>query len=520
MNESQVEIARKDPNRVFILDTTLRDGEQSPGAHLNAEEKLRIAHQLATLGVDVIEAGFPISSPGDFEACKRIAREIEGPVITALARAVKEDIDAVWNAIKDAARPQIHIVLSVSDIHIERKLKLTRDEVLKRGVEAVKYAKELCEEVEYSPEDAGRADRDYLVETVERVIDAGATVINIPDTTGYCMPEEFGALIEYVIKNVRHPERAIFSVHCHNDLGLATANTLAGIRAGARRAECTINGIGERAGNTSLEEVVMAIRTRKDFFGLYTGIDTTQLMRTSRLVSQLTGIMVQPNKAIVGANAFAHASGIHQDGILKDKINYEIMKPQDVGFEESRIYLSARSGRHAFRHRLKQLGIHLEEPEFTKAWNAFLALADRKKEVTDLDLETLIADHVPQAVEHWILDTVQVTTGNKSLPMATVILRDKNNNQVEGASSGDGPIDAIIKAISKATGVEAELVDYKVGAIEPGEDAVGGVSLTLKYNDQIYNGHGADTDILVASTKAYIAALNKLLTGERRTATA
>ncbi len=378
-------------DRVFIFDTTLRDGEQSPGFGLDHHAKLRVARQLEALGVDVIEAGFPISSPGDFEACRAIAREIRQPVITALARAVRKDIDAVWSAIREADRAQIHIVLSVSDIHIERKLGLSREQVLHRGVEAVRHARSLCDEVEYSPEDSGRADRDYLVETVERVIDAGATAINIPDTTGYCTPREFGDLIRYVIENVRHSSRALFSVHCHNDLGLATANSFAGIENGARRVECTINGIGERAGNTALEEIAMLLAVRQPLLGLETALDTTQIVPTSQLLTALTGVEVQPNKAVVGANAFAHASGIHQDGVLKDRLNYEIMSPEDVGWDESRIVLTARSGRHAFRHRLGRLGLEVPPDRLDQTWEDFLRLADRRKVVTDADLQDLVS---------------------------------------------------------------------------------------------------------------------------------
>jgi 2-isopropylmalate synthase len=378
-------------DRVFIFDTTLRDGEQSPGFHLDASSKLRIARQLEKLGVDVIEAGFPISSPGDFEACRRIAREIRGASVTALARAVKEDIDAVWAAIKEAETPQIHIVLSVSDVHIDRKLGMTREQVLKRGAEMVSYARSLCDRVQYSPEDAGRADPDYLVETVETMIAAGANVINIPDTTGYCLPWEFGEIVRRVINEARGSEQALFSVHCHNDLGLAVANTLAALSAGARRVECTINGIGERAGNTSLEEVVMLLRVRQAKLGLECGVDTQEITRTSRLVAELTGTPVQPNKAVVGANAFAHASGIHQDGVLKDRLNYEIMKPEDVGLSDSRIVLTARSGRHAFHHRLNRLGITLAEGKVEFAWQRFLQVADTKKEVTDEDLRKIVA---------------------------------------------------------------------------------------------------------------------------------
>jgi len=372
--------------RVYIFDTTLRDGEQSPGASLNSDQKLAIAWQLARLGVDVIEAGFPLSSPGDFEAVQRIARQVEGPMITALARAARPDIDSVWQAVRDAERKQIHMVLSVSDIHIERKLRSNRRDVLRRGVEAVAYARSLCDQVEYSPEDAGRADPDYLYETLEAVIEAGATVVNIPDTTGYTLPNEFGALIASIRANVPNIDRALISVHCHNDLGLSTANSVAAVLNGARRVECTINGIGERAGNASLEEVVMILRTREKSLGLPTGIDTTRLAEVSALVARETGIPVQP----IGANAFAHASGIHQDGVLKDKLNYEIMRPEEVGMGESRIVLSPRSGRHAFQFRLAELGYHLPEAAFARAWEEFLDLADRKKDILDRDLEEIV----------------------------------------------------------------------------------------------------------------------------------
>jgi 2-isopropylmalate synthase len=376
--------------RVAIFDTTMRDGEQSPGASLRTEQKLEIARQLARLGVDVIEAGFPCSSPGDFDAVQLVARQVEGPMITALARAVRGDIDAVWGAVRDARRPQIHIVLSVSDIHIDRKLRSNRAEVVRRGVEAVAYARSLCEEVEYSPEDAGRADPDYLYETLERVIEAGATVVNIPDTTGYTLPGEFGALIANIRRNVRGINRVVISVHCHNDLGLASANSVAAVLNGARRVECTMNGIGERAGNASLEEVVMILRTREKSLGFLTGIQTRLLAETSALVARHTGLAVQLNKAVVGGNAFAHASGIHQDGVLKDKLTYEIMRPEDVGMGESRIVLSPRSGRHAFRFRLAELGYHLPDDAFGRAWEQFLHLADRKKEILDRDLEAIV----------------------------------------------------------------------------------------------------------------------------------
>ncbi|HLQ61338.1 MAG TPA: 2-isopropylmalate synthase [Candidatus Acidoferrales bacterium] len=376
-------------DRVFIFDTTLRDGEQSPGFAMDGETKLEIARRLEKLGVDVIEAGFPISSPGDFEACRRIAREVRRPTVTALARAVKGDIDAVWGAIRDAETPSIHIVLSVSDIHIQRKLGLSRRQVIERGVAAVAYARTLCDQVQYSPEDAGRADPDYLAETVESMLDAGATVVNIPDTTGYCLPSEFGELISRLIASVRGSERALFSVHCHNDLGLATANSLAGVIAGARRVECTVNGIGERAGNTALEEIVMLLRVRQRQLGLECAVDTREIAATSRLVAERTGVEVQPNKAVVGANAFAHASGIHQDGVLKDRLNYEIMQPEEVGLGGSRIVLTARSGRHALRHRLAALGLPVPDERLPEAWRLFLEVADRRKEVSDSDLREI-----------------------------------------------------------------------------------------------------------------------------------
>src|SRR3989442_9806168 len=377
-------------DRVFIFDTTLRDGEQSPGASLTPDQKVAIAWQLARLGVDVIEAGFPLSSPGDFDAVQRIARQIRGPMITALARGAGPDIDAVWPAVHEAERKQTHMVLSVPDIHIERKLRSNRRDVLRRGADAVAYARSLCDDVEYSPEDAGRADPEYLFETLEAVIDAGATVVNIPDTTRYTLPNEFGALNAAIRANVRNIDQALISVHCHNDLGLSTANSVAAILNGARRVECTINGIGERAGNASLEEVVMILRTRERSLGLRTGIDTTRLAAVSTLVARQTGIPVQPNKAVVGGNAFAHASGIHQDGVLKDKLTYEIMRPEDVGMGESRIVLSPRSGRHAFQFRLAELGYHLPDAAFSRAWEQFLQLADRKKDILDKDLEDIV----------------------------------------------------------------------------------------------------------------------------------
>src|SRR5436309_14267649 len=381
---------RAESNRVFILDTTLRDGEQSPGFHLNATSKLRIARQLEKLGVDVIEAGFPSSSAGEFDACRRIAREIGSVAVTALARADRDEIDAVWRAIRDAQSPQIHVVMPVSDLQIGRKLGLSRDEALKKGAEAIAYARSLCENVQYSAEDAGRAELDYLIEAVETMIALGANVINIADSTGYCVPSEFGEIVEQVIDRARGADGVLFSVHCHNDLGLATANAKAGIMAGARRVECTVNGIGERAGNTSIEESVMLLRVRKARLGFETGVDTTELTRTSRLVAELTGTPVQPNKAVVGANAFAHGGAMQQEGVLKDRASYEIMRPEDVGLAESRIVLTARSGRGAFRHRLARLGLRISRRSEDAAWDQFLRVADGKPEVTDDDLHQIL----------------------------------------------------------------------------------------------------------------------------------
>jgi 2-isopropylmalate synthase len=382
---------QRDANRVFIFDTTLRDGEQSPGFHLNATSKLRIARQLEKLGVDVIEAGHPSLSAAEFDACRRIAREVRGTTVTALARADKDEIDTVWSAIKEAESPQIHVVLAVSDLHIERKLGMTRAEVLARGREVIAYARTLCDTVQYSAEDAGRADLDYLVESVEAMIAAGATVINLPDTAGYCLPTEFGDLVRHVIANARGADRVLVSVHCHNDLGLATANSKAGIMAGARRVECTVNGIGERAGNTSLEEIVMLLKVRRERLGFDTGVDTIEITRTSRLVAELTGTPVQPNKAIVGANAFAHGGAMQQDGVLKERASYEIMRPEDVGLAESRIALTARSGRSAFRHRLARLGVKPSHEVEDAAWDSFQRLAETKREVSDEDLRTIMA---------------------------------------------------------------------------------------------------------------------------------
>jgi len=513
----------------MIFDTTLRDGEQSPGAALGVDEKVEIAHMLEQLGVDIIEAGFPISSPGDFRAVQRIAREIRNCVICALTRANQQDIDAAAEALKGAARPRIHTGLGVSDIHIKYKLRTTRQKALEQGVAAVKYAKRFVEDVQYYAEDAGRADPEYLYRVLEAVIDAGATVVNIPDTTGYTTPQEWGALIRGIKENVSNIHKATISVHCHNDLGMATANSLAGLINGARQVECTINGIGERAGNASLEEVVMALHTRRDFFGLTTGINTRLIYPASRLVSNLTGIMVQPNKAIVGANAFVHSSGIHQDGVLKERTTYEIINPRDIGMPDSEIVLSARSGRHGLRHRLKELGYTLDDEEqFEKVYRRFLEVADKKKIVDTRDLEAIVADEAQVFFEEtYHLEHVQVTCGNHSIPTATVRIRGPNGQVFCDADHGTGPVDAVYRAINRVIGVPNKLIEFSIQAVTEGIDAVGRVTIRIQADEpisedggerRVFSGHGADTDIVVASAKAYMFALNRLLAARREAA--
>jgi len=495
-------------DRVFIFDTTLRDGEQSPGASLTPDQKLAIAWQLARLGVDVIEAGFPLSSPGDFEAVQRIARQIRGPMITALARAARPDIDAVWQAVQDAERKQIHMVLSVSDIHIERKLRSNRRDVLRRGVEAVAYARSLCDDVEYSPEDAGRADLEYLFETLEAVIDAGATVVNIPDTTGYTLPNEFGALIASIRENVRNIDRALISVHCHNDLGLSTANSIAAVLNGARRVECTINGIGERAGNASLEEIVMLLHTREPSLGLWSGIETTEIARTSRLVSRLTGYPVQPNKAIVGRNAFAHEAGIHQDGVLKERTTYEIMDATTVGLESNAIVLGKHSGRHALHEALEEMGFRVDGQALNAAFKRFKELADRKKQITAMDLEALVTDELREEIPGYTLEWFEVEASSRRPPHAKVSVSPPEGPAQQGSFTGDGPIDAVFHAIDAATGVETKLRDFQIGAVTEGQDALGEVSVVVESHGQSGSGQAVSTDIIEAAARAYVRALS------------
>lgn len=524
-------------NYIKIFDTTLRDGEQSPGATMTSAEKLEVARALARLGVDIIEAGFPAASPDDLEAVRRIALEVGNPprggdantkvpVIAALARANKNDIDKAWEAIQGAQKPRIHTFLATSEIHMQHKLKMTRAEVISRVREMVAYARTLCPDVEFSPEDAGRSDPAFLYEVLGVAIQSGATTLNIPDTVGYTTPDEFGALIRGIIANTPGMHEGItISVHTHDDLGLATANALAGIRAGARQAEVTINGIGERAGNCSLEEVVMTLKTRHPVFGLETGIDTSQLARVSRLVSNYTGIVVQPNKAIVGANAFAHEAGIHQDGMLKHNQTYEIMRPEDVGVNQSRLVLGKHSGRHALRARLAEMGHALDEAELDKAFARFKELADRKKVITDADLEALIADEFYRPHDIYALDGLQVACGTMGMPTATVRLRGPDGKVHIHASIGTGPVDATYKAIDAIVKVPNTLLEFNIHAITEGIDALGEVTVRVQPKESIskldaqreteygrvFGGHGADTDIIVASAKAYLAALNKLI---------
>ena len=500
---------KKDKNRVYIFDTTLRDGEQSPGYSMNTEEKLMMARQLEKLGVDIIEAGFPIASEGDFDAVKQIAKEIKKSQVAGLARANKLDIDRAWQAIKSAAHPRIHTFISSSDIHLKYQLKKSRAQVLKETVEAVKLARSYTENVEFSPMDATRSDKDYLVEMVSAVIDAGACTVNIPDTVGYTIPEEFGEMIAYLFANVKNMGDTIIAVHCHNDLGLAVANSLAAIRNGARQVECTINGIGERAGNTAMEEIVMALVTRKDMYGLYTKIKTDQIYKTSRLLTQITGIPVQPNKAIVGANAFAHESGIHQDGLIKEKITYEIMTPQSVGISDTHIVLGKHSGRAAISQHLKKMGYNLNDEQITKVAARVKDLADVKKDIFDEDLEAIVSEEIYRGEDKYNLVYLNVVSGNVAVPTATMEMK-IGDTLVREAGFGNGPVDATFAAIRKITKTNYQLMRYAVNAITGGSDAQGEVSVQLKYNGHSVVGRGADPDVIVASAKAYINALNRL----------
>ena len=496
-------------NRVRFFDTTLRDGEQSPGASMNTAEKVRLAIQLEKLGVDIIEAGFPAASQGDFEAVSQIAGKLSNTEIAGLARANKKDIDAAWGAVKHAARPRIHTFIATSDIHLKYKLRLDREQVIARAIEAVRYAKTFTDNVEFSAEDGSRSDRDYLCKVFEAAIEAGATTINLPDTVGYAIPSEFAELITYVRKHTPNIAKAVLSVHCHNDLGLATANTLAALSAGARQAEVTVNGIGERAGNTSLEEVVMALKTRNNFLPFQTGINTEQIYATSRLVSMITGILVQPNKAIVGANAFAHEAGIHQDGMLKNPMTYEIMRPEDIGLSTTKLILGKHSGRHALRDRLKEMGYELSEEELQVVFGKFKQLADKKKHVMDEDLEAIVNEGVLRTPDIFVLEYLHVTSGTTVMPMASVQLS-VNGRSVKAAGYGNGPIDAAYNTIAKLTHTQSELLRFTISAITGGTDAQGEVTVRLRENGLIALGRGADPDIMTAAALAYLNGLNRL----------
>ncbi|RLL49760.1 2-isopropylmalate synthase [Mariprofundus sp. EBB-1] len=497
-------------DRLHIFDTTLRDGEQSPGCSMNIEEKMRVAHALGALGVDIIEAGFPIASPGDFEAVHRIATEVHGPKIAGLARAAVKDIERAAMAVQPAGdNARIHTFIATSPIHMEAKLRMTPDQVLERAVDSVKLARSLVPEVEFSAEDAGRTEIDFLCRIVEAVIKAGARVINIPDTVGYMTPDEFGYRIRTLVERVPNADQAIFSVHCHNDLGLAVANSLAAVENGARQVECTMNGLGERAGNASLEEIVMIMKTRSDRYDLEMGIDTTKIVPTSKLVSSITGMPVQANKAIVGANAFAHESGIHQDGMLKHKKTYEIMTPESVGWNTNRMVLGKHSGRAALKARYVELGIELDDARLIAVFDRFKILADKKKEMFDEDLMSLLTDDAELDGEHVKLISLHVASGTSDTPVAAIEL-DIDGEIHKATAEGDGPVDAAFKAIKSLVEPNGKLLLYSVNAITAGTDAQGEVTVRLQYGERIVNGQGSDTDIVVASANALIAALNKL----------
>jgi 2-isopropylmalate synthase len=502
-------------DRVQIFDTTLRDGEQSPGISLNTQEKLEIAQQLAKLGVDVIEAGFPITSPGDFEAVQTISRQVEGPVIAGLARAHVADVDAAYGAVQDAVRPRIHTFISTSDIHIEHQLQSTREDVKGQARAAVAHARSLVEDVEFSPMDATRADLEFTAEVCAIAIEEGAGVINIPDTVGYTMPQEFDAYLRRLYELVPGLHDVVLSVHCHDDLGLAVANSFAGVLAGARQVECAINGIGERAGNASLEEIVMLLRTRGEAVGLETGVTTRELARTSRLVSRLTGYVVQPNKAIVGRNAFAHESGIHQDGVLKERTTYEIMDATTVGLEGNDIVLGKHSGRHALRQALEELGYAVSGATLNQAFQRFKAIADKKKQVTAMDLEALVTDELRDALPSFGLEWFDVEASTRRPPHATVAVRTPDGEIVEGSFTGDGPVDAIFRAINAATGMDARLREFRVDAVTGGQDALGETSVVLEVDGRTASGQGVATDILEAAARAYVRALTAAAQRER-----
>ncbi len=495
-------------DRVLIFDTTLRDGEQSPGASMTIREKLMLAEQLERMRVDVIEAGFPVSSEGDFESVRRISEKIRSITIAGLARCNKGDIDRCWEAVKAAAKPRIHVFIATSDIHLKYKLNKSREQVLQSAREAVAYARSLCPEVEFSAEDATRSDLPYLAEVVEAVIAAGADVVNIPDTVGYTIPTEYAERIRYLNAHVPNIGKAILSVHCHNDLGLAVANSLTAIQNGVRQVECTVNGIGERAGNASLEEIVMALKTRRDLFGIESGVDSREIFSSSSMVTNLTGMIVQPNKAIVGRNAFRHEAGIHQDGMLKEKLTYEIMRPEDVGIKESKLVLGKHSGRHALKKKYAELGFHLSEAELEKAYVLLMKVADKKKEVFDEDLIVTVRDALRIVPSVYKVKNVQSIAGNQVVATTTLIL-EKEGVLMQDSATGDGPVDAVVKAVNRITGIEGKVVEFTVRSVTGGRDAVGEVFMKVDFGKASFIGKAASLDIVDASTRAYVDAVNK-----------
>jgi 2-isopropylmalate synthase len=497
-------------NRLIIFDTTLRDGEQSPGASMNLPEKLEIAQALKELGVDVIEAGFPIASQGDFEAVRAVAQQVEGPIICGLARCNEADIDRAWEALQDAPRKRIHVFLATSPIHREYKLKMACAEIIRRTVEGVKRAKDYCEDVEFSPEDAARTELDFLTEVVEKAVEAGATTLNIPDTVGYAVPTQYAAAIRHLRQHVRGIDKVVLSVHCHNDLGLAVANSLSALLEGARQVECTINGIGERAGNCSLEEIVMAVKTRADYFQLNTTINTKRLYPVSRLVANVTGIHVQRNKAIVGQNAFAHEAGIHQHGMLMHHSTYEIMRPEDIGLVKTDLVLGKHSGRHALRDRVRSLGYHLDEAQLNHVFDGFKALADKKKEVYDADIEALAEEQIHTGPALWTLEAVTCSAGSGTIPTAAIALWRRDGTIKRDAGVGDGPVDAIFRTIERITGIDVKLRDFHVRSVSVGEDAQGEAYVEAEYAGRIYRGRATSTDIIEASAKAFVQVINRI----------
>lgn len=497
-------------NNIIIFDTTLRDGEQSPGASLDINEKVQIARQLVLLNVDVIEAGFPVSSPGDFESVRRIAQEIHGVSVAGLARAVEKDIDSAARALEKAEKPRIHVFLATSEIHRKYKLQKAKDEILHLAVKAVKHALHYVDDIEFSTEDASRTELDFLIQVVAAVIDAGAKTVNIPDTVGYAVPDQYASVIRGLKEGVKNIDKAIISVHCHNDLGLAVANSLAAIKAGAQQIECTINGIGERAGNAALEEIVMALKTRHDFYQRSTRIATRELIATSKLVSTLTGLRVQRNKAIVGENAFAHQSGVHQDGVIKERTTYEIMKPEDVGYLKTRLVLGKLSGRNALKTRIKELGYELSDSEFERAFDEFKHIADKKKEIFDEDIEAIIGIEKMDVPSVFLLESLSISCGPNSVPTAGVRLKLQDGRVVDNTTSGDGPIDALFKAIDLSTGITGTLQDYNIRAVTSGKDAMGEVHVNIEVDGRTMGGRAVSTDIIEASAKAYLNAINKV----------